>query len=95
MRITSETAALLTLVVKAMVADPEAVRVTADPGPAGFTVFRVVVGPKDAGKVIGKQGRIARSLRIILSSIAKEHGQNFSLNVDDDQSQGAALQEDA
>ena len=82
MDLVAETTALLTMIVSAMVADRDAVRVTASPGPAGNVVFRVVVGPKDKGKVIGKQGRTARSLRIILSSIAKEHGKNYSLDVD-------------
>ena len=82
MSIVTETAALLTQVVSAMVADRAAVKVTAAPGPAGNVVFRVVVGPKDKGKIIGKQGRTARSLRIVLSAIAKEHGANYSLDVD-------------
>ena len=82
MHIADETMALLTLTVSAMVTDREAVRVTAAPGPAGIIVFRVVVAAEDKGKVIGKQGRTARSLRIILSAIAREHGANYSLNVE-------------
>ena len=91
----AETIALITMVVSAMVADRGAVRVTAIPAPGGLVIFDVNVGLKDKGKVIGKQGRTARSLRIILSAIAKEHGQNFSLDVNGDGSSGAALEDDA
>lgn len=84
MKTVVETTALLRMLVSAMVTDKGAVEVAATSGPTGLVLFTVIVGPKDRGKVIGKQGRIARSLRIILSSIAKEHGQNFSLDVNGD-----------
>jgi predicted RNA-binding protein YlqC (UPF0109 family) len=35
----------------------------------------------DTGKIIGRQGRTARSLRIVLQAIAKEHGQNYQLDI--------------
>lgn len=82
MDIVAETTELLTMIVSAMVADRESVRVTASPGPARNVLFRVIVGSQEKGKVIGKQGRTARSLRIILSAIAKEHGANYALDVD-------------
>ena len=38
------------------------------------TVFEVKVAEKDLGKVIGKQGKIARSIRTVMKSVAgKEH----------------------
>ncbi|MGI4826582.1 MAG: KH domain-containing protein [Janthinobacterium lividum] len=89
---TAEMSALLHLVVSAMVTDTTAVKGTAIPGPARLTVFSVIVGPRDKGKVIGKQGRTARSLRIVLNAIAKEHGQKFSLDVNGDPVSGADLE---
>jgi len=34
------------------------------------------------GKLIGRQGRTARSLRIIIQAIAKEQGKNYQLDID-------------
>ena len=78
----SETSALLDLLVRSIVADKEAVTVKAMPGPTQTTVFQVRVGPKDKGKLIGKQGRTARSLRILLSAIGNENGAKFSLDIE-------------
>lgn len=80
---TAEICALLSLVVREMVSDQDAVSVTPISSPAGFTVIRVSVAEgSDTGKVIGKQGRTARSLRIILSSIMKEHDlDNYQLDI--------------
>ena len=78
----SETGVLLTTIVSAIVAEKEAVRVTNAAGSGGEIIFRVVVAAKDRGKVIGKQGRTARSLRVVLSAIGKKSGQNYSLDVD-------------
>lgn len=39
-----------------------------------LTVFEVKVAPEDMGKVIGKEGKIAKAIRNILRAIgAKEH----------------------
>lgn len=76
----AETAALLNIVICALVSHKSAVEVTMFPGPQ--TLFRVRVEPKEMGKLIGKQGRIARSLRILLNAIAKENGQNYALDLD-------------
>lgn len=45
------------------------------------TVLRLRVAPADIGKVIGKQGRTARSLRTILSAASMKLRHRFSLDI--------------
>lgn len=77
----AETAALLTLLVSAMVKDRDAVKVTNVSGQGGSIVFVLEVAHRDRGKVLGKQGKMAQSLRFILMSIGKENGRTFLLDV--------------
>ena len=66
-------AELLATLARELVDDPRAVRVEeVDDGDA--TVLRLHVAPDDLGKVIGRQGRIARALRtIVRAGAAREH----------------------
>jgi len=58
-------------IVKALVDTPEDVHITESVSAQGEpTTYEVRVNPDDVGKVIGKQGRIANSLRTIVKSIA-------------------------
>ncbi|WP_128912242.1 KH domain-containing protein [Granulicella sibirica] len=45
------------------------------------TSLRVRVAPEDVGKLVGKQGRTARSLRTILSAASMTRQQRFSLDI--------------
>lgn len=45
-------------------------------------VLNVLVAPTDLGKVIGKQGRTARSLRTIVLGASRKHGHHCELNFD-------------
>ncbi len=58
---------LLELMAKALVDDPDDVEVREIEGEQ-TTVLELKVAPEDLGKVIGKQGRTARSIRTILSA---------------------------
>jgi predicted RNA-binding protein YlqC (UPF0109 family) len=58
---------LLELIAKALVDQPEEVLVTEIEGEQ-TTVLELKVAPDDLGKVIGKQGRTARSIRTILAA---------------------------
>jgi predicted RNA-binding protein YlqC (UPF0109 family) len=58
---------LLELIAKALVDEPEDVRVT-EIEDEQTTVLELEVAREDLGKVIGKQGRTARSLRTILGA---------------------------
>ncbi len=63
----SELKDLITFVSKALVDMPEAVQVTEIVGEQ-TTVIELKVDKTDLGKIIGKQGRTARSLRTILNA---------------------------
>ena len=58
---------LLELIAKALVDQPDEVVVTEIEGEQ-TTVLELKVSPEDLGKVIGKQGRTARSIRTILAA---------------------------
>ena len=60
---------LLLYVAKQLVDDPEAVTVT-EREDGESTVLELRVAPEDMGKVIGKQGRIAKALRSVVKAAA-------------------------
>jgi predicted RNA-binding protein YlqC (UPF0109 family) len=79
----AEVCALMNLLVRAMVSKPDAVRVTSTLSPGGSTIIQIKVAPgQDLGKLIGSQGRTARSLRIIFQAIAKQQGKNYQIDID-------------
>lgn len=47
----------------------------------GGTLYRICTDPSDVGKIIGKQGRNARSIRIILKAVGMKLKQNLSLDI--------------
>ncbi len=68
---------LLELLVKTLVTNEDKVKVTVDEQEKQIT-FNVVVDESDIGKVIGKNGKMANSIRTIIKSIgAKEHKKVF------------------
>jgi uncharacterized protein len=71
---------LMTEIVRALVDDPSAVTVEAIPD-NDVTVLRLRVAPSDIGKVIGKQGRTARSLRTILGAASMKYRHRFALDI--------------
>ena len=80
--------ALVEEIAKALVDDPEQVVVREVPrtssGPMGgeqVTVLELKVAPNDLGKVIGKQGRTARSIRTLLSAAGMKRNRRFSLEI--------------
>jgi predicted RNA-binding protein YlqC (UPF0109 family) len=64
----------------ALVDSPESVSVVASDDGEG-TVLRLRVAASDVGKVIGKQGRTARSIRTILSAASMKMKHRFSLDI--------------
>ena len=66
-------AELLEWLAKRLIDDPEAVRVDTVEE-ADVTILQLRVAPEDIGKVIGRQGRIARALRtVVRASGARSH----------------------
>ena len=62
-----------------IVDDPAAVRVEVEEGHAGVTL-RLHVAPDDMGKVIGKRGRVAQSIRTLVRAAGAREG--IGVNVD-------------
>ena len=71
---------LVTEIARALVADPNNVSVEAI-AEGDSTVIRLRVAQSDVGKVIGKQGRTARSMRTILSAASMKLKHRFSLDI--------------
>ena len=75
-----EITALLLTIARALVDDTDAVRVEAIAAQDSH-VLRLHVSPADIGKLIGKQGRTARSLRTILSAASMKLQSRFALDI--------------
>lgn len=71
---------LVSELARALVDHPESVSIEAVPENDG-TVLRLRVAQTDVGKVIGKQGRTARSLRTILSAASMKMKHRFTLDI--------------
>lgn len=63
---------LIETIVKPLVDYPGDVRVTADEQDSRI-IYKLSVNPEDMGKVIGKQGRVAKAIRTIVYSAASSH----------------------
>ena len=74
---------LLESIAKGLVNDKDAVNVTVDePNEEGVTVYHLHVAPDDMGRVIGKQGRIAKAIRTIVRSAAGKVEQKVAVEID-------------
>jgi predicted RNA-binding protein YlqC (UPF0109 family) len=71
---------LVAEIAKALVDEPAEVSVKAAEGEQG-TVLELRVAPGDLGKVIGKQGRTARSIRSILAVAGMKQHKRFTLEI--------------
>jgi predicted RNA-binding protein YlqC (UPF0109 family) len=67
-------------IAKALVDIPDEVKVSAIEGEQ-TTVLELKVAPSDLGKVIGKQGRTARSIRTILGAAGMKLNRRFTLEI--------------
>ena len=74
---------LLTIISKGLVENPEVVDVIADdPDEEGITVYHIHVAEDDMGRIIGKQGRIAKAIRTIARSAAVRNEQKVMVEID-------------
>ena len=58
---------LILFLAKSLVENPDAVQVTETEGPESI-IIELNVAPEDMGKVIGKQGRIAKAIRAVVKA---------------------------
>jgi predicted RNA-binding protein YlqC (UPF0109 family) len=73
---------LLTVLARRLVDDPDAVRVEREQRD-GVVVLRLFVAKEDIGKVIGRQGRIARALRQLVRAAAGRQRERIVLEIVD------------
>lgn len=71
---------LLTYILQNLVDNPDEVSVT-ERKANGETVFQVRVASGDMGKVIGRQGRIVKQIRILMRAVAQRKGQKISVDI--------------
>ena len=71
---------LVSDIAKSLIDNPDAVEVTAVDGKQTMTL-KLKVSPEDMGKVIGKQGRIARALRNVVRAAATKEGKKVTVEI--------------
>jgi predicted RNA-binding protein YlqC (UPF0109 family) len=71
---------LIAEIARALVDAPDNVEVRELQGEQA-TVYELKVAPADIGKVIGKQGRTARSIRTLLLAVGTKLNRRFSLEI--------------
>lgn len=71
---------LITEIARALVDIPNEVEVEEQDNGESSTL-RLRVAPSDVGKVIGKQGRTARSMRTILGAVSMKHRHRYTLDI--------------
>ena len=74
---------LLVSIASGLVESPSEVKVVEEePNEAGVIVFHLQVAENDVGRVIGKQGRIANAIRVVMRAAANRNNQNISVEID-------------
>jgi len=71
---------LLTYIIQNLVDNPEQVSVT-ERKADGEIIFEVRVAEGDMGKVIGRQGRIVKQVRILMRAVAQRKGKKVSVEI--------------
>ena len=75
---------LLISITKGLVDNPDQVSVDIDgPDEEGVTVYHLHVAEGDMGRVIGKQGRIAKAIRTVMRAAANRNNQKVAVDIDE------------
>lgn len=74
---------LIATLVKGLVEDKDAVNIKVDePNEEGVVTYHILVAPDDMGRVIGKQGRIAKAIRTVVRSAAAKIDEKVVVEID-------------
>lgn len=73
--------ALVEDIAKSLVDSPDEVEVREVAGEQGLTTLELKVAAADLGRVIGKQGRTARSIRTLLNAAGSKTDSRFFLEI--------------
>lgn len=71
---------LVEYIARSLVDNKDAVTVQETAGPEA-TILELHVAPEDMGKVIGKQGRIAKAIRAVVKAASLKTGQNVLVEI--------------
>lgn len=72
---------LVTFLAKSVVMHPDAVVVTEEQRGA-TVVYKLTVDPADVGKIIGRQGRVAKSIRNVVSAAAYRQNKHVVVDIE-------------
>jgi predicted RNA-binding protein YlqC (UPF0109 family) len=72
---------LVEYIARSITSQPEDVRVTEEEDEDGRVILKLEVAPEDKGKVIGRQGRVAQSMRVLLRVAAVKQGAHATLEI--------------
>jgi predicted RNA-binding protein YlqC (UPF0109 family) len=70
-------------IAKNLVDDPNSVKVD-EANEDNRVLLKLHVAKTDLGKVIGKQGKTAKSMRVLLTAVAAKHNMSGQLEIDED-----------
>lgn len=74
---------LIRAIVRGLVDDKDNITVTKDdPAEDGTIVYHIRVAPDDMGRVIGKQGRIAKAIRTLVRAASTKSGEKAMVEID-------------
>ena len=74
---------LLEIIARGLVENPDKVSVTVDePNERGIIVYHLHVDESEMGRVIGKQGRIAKAIRTAVKARAVKDGEKVQIDID-------------
>ena len=73
---------LLVSIAQGLVEDPSAVNVTKEDSENGSVIYHLHVAENDMGRVIGKQGKIAKAIRIVMRAVATRQNTRVVVEID-------------
>jgi uncharacterized protein len=76
-----ELAKLIEFMARGMVDNPDAVQVREGRSDRTFAAFHLTVAAEDFGKVVGRQGRVAKAMRNILRAAGSRYGKTIALEI--------------
>lgn len=73
---------LLEVMARGLVSKPDDVKIEKiNAEDKDFTVYRVIVSEDDMGRIIGRQGRIAKSIRSVARAAATKLGEKIAVEI--------------
>ncbi|MBM3945094.1 MAG: KH domain-containing protein [SAR202 cluster bacterium] len=72
---------LVEYIARSIATQPEAVKVSEEEDADGRVVLKLEVAAEDKGKIIGRQGRVAQSIRVLLRVAAIKEGTRAVLEI--------------